>query len=69
MHMKQTEMKVRGRDGLSVHNVVLEVRGEDAHAEKLIIHGPTGCEIELKADDVTKALYDFVREANHGENI
>ncbi|MBQ1790785.1 MAG: hypothetical protein II008_11430 [Oscillospiraceae bacterium] len=67
--MKQTEMKVRGRDGLSVHNVVLEVRGEDAHAEKLIIHGPTGCEIELKADDVTKALYDFVREANHGENI
>ena len=37
--------------------------------EKLIIHGPTGCEIELKADDVTKALYDFVREANHGENI
>lgn len=69
MHMKQTEMKIKERKGFSVHNALLEVRGEDAHADKLIIHGPTGCEIELKADDVTAALYDFVREANHGENI
>ncbi len=64
MHMKQTEMKIKERKGFSVHNAVLEVRGEDAHAEKLIIHGPTGCEIELNADDVTAALYEFIEEAN-----
>lgn len=63
MYMRQTEMKIRERKGFSVHNAILEVRGEDAHADKLIIHGPTGCEIELKADDVTAVLYGFVREA------
>lgn len=63
--MQQTTMKIKERKGFSIHNAVLEVRGEDAHAEKLIIHGPTiGCEIELKADDVTAVLYDFVREAS-----
>lgn len=64
MHTKQTEMKIRERKGFSVHNAVLEVRGEDTHAEKLIIHGPKGCEIELKADDVTAVLYEFIKEAN-----
>lgn len=69
MNMKQTEMKIRERKGFSIHNAVLEVRGENehaknAHAEKLIIHGPTGCDIELKADDVIAALYDFVKSVS-----
>lgn len=64
MHMKQTEMKVRGRDGLSVHNVVLEIRGEDARADALVIHGPYGgCSYELPWKDVLDAGMEFVRKA------
>ena len=61
--MKQTEIKIMERKGYSVHNAILEVRGEDTRADKLIIHGPKGCNIELKADDVMAALYSFVVDA------
>ena len=61
--MKQTEMKIIEHKGYSIHNAILEVRGEDTRADKLIIHGPKGCNIELKADDVMAALYSFVVDA------
>lgn len=66
MHMKQTEMKIRDRKGFSVHNVVLEIRGEDARADTLIIHGPYGgCSYELPWKDVLDAGMEFVKkEAN-----
>lgn len=63
MHMKQTEMKIRDRKGFSVHNVVLEIRGEAARADTLIIHGPYGgCSYELAWKDVLDAGMEFVRK-------
>ena len=61
--MKQTEIKIIERKGYSIHSAILEVRGENTKADKLIIHGPKGCNIELKADDVMAALYSFVVDA------
>ena len=70
--MKQTEIKIIERKGYSVHKAILEVRGEDTRADRIIVHGPKGCTIELKADDVMDALYSFVVDApargrNNGE--
>lgn len=58
--MIQTEMKFRGRNGLSVHKVVLEVRGEAATADVLIMHDPYGCSYELPWQAVLDAGMEFV---------
>lgn len=62
--MKQTTMKIREQRGWSTHDALLEVTGNGRHAEKVVIHGPKGCTIELEADDLLSALYSFVRDAH-----
>lgn len=62
--MKQTTMKIMEQRGWSTHDALLEVIGSGRHAEKMVIHGPKGCTIELEADDVLAALYSFVRDAH-----
>ena len=62
--MKHTIMKIMELRGWSTHDALLEVTGSGTHAEKVIIHGPKGCTIELEADDLLSALYSFVRDAH-----
>jgi hypothetical protein len=62
--MTNTTMKIREQRGWSTHDAQLEVTGNGRHAEKIVIHGPKGCTIELEADDVLGALYGFVRDAH-----